>query len=85
MKSREPAGWERGGGCSAESPAQAWAGDGPGGKTSGTVRGPLAAGALSAYRTAVFGVEPVGRSAASTGFFIRFPIPDSIQNWRAFK
>ncbi len=51
MKSREPAGWERGGGSSAESPVQAWAGDGPGGKTSGTVRGPLAAGALSAYRT----------------------------------
>ena len=39
MKSREPAGWERGGGSSAESSAQAWAGDGPGGKTSGTVRG----------------------------------------------
>ena len=51
MKSLEPAGWERGGGSSAESPVQAWAGDGPGGKTSGTVRGPLAAGALSAYRT----------------------------------
>ena len=39
MRSREPAGWEREGGSSAESSAQAWAEDGPGGKTSGTVRG----------------------------------------------
>ena len=38
--SREPAGDERGGGSSAESLIQAWVGDGPGGKTSGTVRGP---------------------------------------------
>lgn len=39
MRSREPAGWEREGGSSAESFAQAWAEGGPGGKTSGTVRG----------------------------------------------
>lgn len=39
MRSREPAGWEREGGSSAESFAQAWAEGGPGGKTFGTVRG----------------------------------------------
>ena len=75
MKSREPAGWERGGGSSAESPVQAWAGDGSGGKTSGTVRGPRAAGALSAYRTVTPspGVYPVGRSAPLPAFFLPHP------------
>lgn len=37
MKQREPAGWERCGGKSAESAAQAWGAGGNGGKTSVTV------------------------------------------------
>lgn len=39
MTSREPAGWERGWGDSAESFFQAWGRDGSAGNTRGTVRG----------------------------------------------
>ena len=39
MKLREPAGWERGGGKSAEPAVQAWGAGGDGGNTSVTVRG----------------------------------------------
>lgn len=50
MDPREPAGWERGKGKSAEPFARARAEGGAAGNTRGTVRG-LAAGALSAYRS----------------------------------
>ena len=70
MKSREPAGWERGRGNSAELSAQAWAQGGSGGNTFGTVRGAGAAGALSAYRICTRqSVETVGRSASLPAFF----------------
>ena len=39
MTLREPAGWERDGGNSAEPSFQAWAGGGSAGNTCGTVRG----------------------------------------------
>lgn len=48
MKTREPAGWERDKGKSAELFAQAWTRGGTAGNTCGTVRGRDAAGALSA-------------------------------------
>lgn len=50
MSAREPAGWERAGGKSAELSVQAWPGGGIGRNTSGTVRGRKSAGALSANR-----------------------------------
>lgn len=50
MNAREPAGWERAGGKSAELSVQAWPGGGIGRNTSGTVRGRKFAGALSANR-----------------------------------
>lgn len=49
MKPREPAGWERGGGKSAELRGQAWARGGDGENISATVRGKVPAVALSAY------------------------------------
>ena len=85
MKSREPAGWERGGGSSAESSAQAWAGPGerPPGLSVVINRG----GAIRLQsRHAAPGVHTVGRSAVSTGFFYTKPPPSDYTNiWRAFK
>ena len=85
MKSREPAGYERGGGSSAESSAQAWAEDGSGGKTSGTVRGLWLRGRypLTEPSRHPFGVKPVGRSASLPAFFL--PHIRLYQIWRAFK
>ena len=87
MKSREPAGWERGGGSSAESPVQAWAGDGPGGKTSGTVRGFGPRGCYPLTEPSRRpGVYAVGRSAVSAGFFYTTPpLRNYIIIWRTFK
>lgn len=87
MKSREPAGWERGGGRSAESSVQAWAGDGPGGKTSGTVRGFWAAGALSAYRAVTPSRRAHCRQERGLCRLFLYETADthSINIWRAFK
>ena len=75
MNLREPAGWERGKGNSAEFSVRARAGDGSGGNTRGTVRGLSAAGALSAYRECC--VHRLSVGACLYRFFIT-----KLKKWR---
>ena len=74
MRSREPAGCERGGGKSAEPSVQAWAAGGPAGEDLRDCPRRCAAGALSAYRVPcrTIGVEAVGRSVSLPAFFVGF-------------